>query len=157
MTETLPAVGQPAPDFNLPRDGGDSVSLADLRGKAVVLYFYPKDDTPGCTIEAIDFTARAGDFAAANAVVLGLSKDSVADHEKFRDKHGLGVALLSDAEGDVAERYGVWGEKTMFGKKSMGITRATVLIDGDGIVRRVWSPVKVENHAQEVLEAVRAL
>lgn len=149
--------GTMAPEITLPRDGGDTVSLSDYAGKAVVLYFYPKDDTPGCTVEAIDFTARAGQFADANAVVLGISKDTVAKHDKFRDKHGLGVVLLSDAEGDVCERYGVWVEKKMYGKTYMGIARTTVLIDGEGKIARVWDKVKVEGHADEVLEAVKAL
>ncbi|MEM9972967.1 MAG: thioredoxin-dependent thiol peroxidase [Pseudomonadota bacterium] len=150
-------VGQPAPDFTLPRDGGDSVTLSDLKGKTVVLYFYPKDDTSGCTKEAIAFTEEAAAFDAAGAVVYGVSKDTVAKHEKFRDKHSLGVPLLSDAESDVCESYGTWVEKSMYGKKYMGIERATFLIDGDSIVREVWRKVKVPGHAEAVLAAVKAL
>jgi len=150
-------IGQTAPDFTLPQDGGAEVALSTLRGGPVVLYFYPRDDTTGCTLEALDFTAKADDFAAAGARVLGVSKDSVAAHGKFRAKHGLGTALLSDADGDVCERYGVWVEKNMYGKKSMGIERSTFLIDADGKVARIWRKVKVDGHAAEVLEAVRAL
>ena len=151
------AVGTPAPDFSLPRDGGGTVSLSGLRPQAVVLYFYPKDDTSGCTIEAIDFTRLAAEFAAAGAVVVGLSKDSVTAHDKFCKKHGLGVILASDEAGDTCERYGVWAEKSMYGRSYMSIERATVLIDGSGQVARVWPKVKVEGHATEVLAAVRAL
>ncbi len=154
---SMPQAGQPAPDFNLPRDGGGAVSLADFAGKPVVLYFYPKDDTPGCTKEAQSFTAHVADFAEAGAVVLGVSKDSVRKHDKFRDKYDLGIALLSDEEGDVCERYGVWVEKSMYGKTYMGIERATFLIDGAGRIARVWPKVKVDGHAAEVLEAVKAL
>ena len=150
-------IGHPAPDFILPQDGGADIALSSLQGGPVVLYFYPRDDTSGCTLEALDFTAQSADFAAAGARVLGVSKDSVASHGKFRAKHGLGIALLSDAEGDVCERYGVWVEKNMYGKKSMGIERATFLIDGEGKVARIWRKVKVDGHVAEVLEAVRAL
>lgn len=149
--------GMTAPDFELPRDGGDIVKLADFSGKAVVLYFYPRDDTPGCTKEAIGFTERSEDFTAAGAVVIGVSKDSVAKHEKFRDKHSLGVALLSDENGDVCERYGVWVEKNMYGKKYMGIERATFLIAPDGTLANVWRKVKVPGHVDAVLEAVQSL
>ena len=149
--------GDPAPEVSLPRDGGGTLSLSDLAGKPVVLYFYPKDDTPGCTKEAQSFTDMAADFEAAGAAVLGVSKDTVAKHDKFRDKYGLGIALLSDAEGDVCERYGTWVEKSMYGKTYMGIERATFLIDGAGRIARVWRKVKVPGHAAEVLEAVRAL
>jgi peroxiredoxin Q/BCP len=149
--------GQLAPAVTLPRDGGGEVSLADFAGKKVVLYFYPKDDTSGCTLEAVDFTAKATDFAAAGAVVLGVSKDSVKSHDKFRDKHGLGVILLSDEHGDVTERYGAWVEKSMYGKKYMGIDRSTFLIGPDGAIARVWRKVKVPGHVDEVLAAARAL
>ena len=147
--------GQPAPDFALPRDGGGEVRLSGLKGRKVVLYFYPKDDTSGCTAEAIAFTAEAAAFEAAGAAVLGVSKDPVASHDKFRDKHKLGIALLSDAEGDVSERYGVWGEKSMYGRKYMGIERATFLIGEDGRVLRIWRKVKVPGHVAEVLAAAR--
>jgi peroxiredoxin Q/BCP len=149
--------GQPAPDFTLPRDGGDMVTLSALQPKAVVLYFYPRDDTGGCTKEALAFTENLAAFEAAGAVVLGVSKDTVAKHDKFRDKHSLGVPLLSDADGDVCERYGTWKEKQMYGKTYMGIERTTFLIDGTGTVREVWQKVKVPGHAETVLEAVKAL
>ncbi|SNS70855.1 peroxiredoxin [Tropicimonas sediminicola] len=149
--------GSPAPDFTLPRDGGGEITLSALKPKAVVLYFYPRDDTSGCTKEAVAFTEALPEFEAAGAVVLGVSKDTVQKHDKFRDKHDLGVTLLSDAESDVCERYGVFKEKSMYGKKFMGIERTTVLIDGDGIVRQVWPKVKVPGHAEAVLEAVRGL
>ena len=151
------SAGDTAPDFTLPRDGGGEISLASLRGQKVVLYFYPKDDTPGCTTEAIDFTRLKDDFAAAGAVVIGLSKDSAKSHDKFCRKHGLGVILASDEGSDVCERYGVWAEKSMYGKTYMGIERTTVLIDGAGKVARVWPKVKVPGHADEVLAAAKAL
>ena len=153
MTDLTP--GTPAPDVTLPRDGGDTVSLADLSGP-IVLYFYPKDDTPGCTKEAIGVTEQAEAFAASGATVIGVSKDPVAKHEKFIAKHNLGIMLLSDAEGDVCERYGVWVEKNMYGKTYMGIERATFLIN-DGKIAQVWRKVKVPGHVDAVLEAVRAL
>ncbi len=146
-----------APDFTLPRDGGGQVTLSALRPAPVVLYFYPRDDTSGCTREGLDFTEQAAAFRAAGAHVLGISRDSVASHDRFRDKHGLGIPLLSDADGDVCERYGVWKEKNMYGRRFMGIERTTVLIGGDGRVVRVWPRVKVAGHAEAVLEAVRAL
>jgi peroxiredoxin Q/BCP len=149
--------GAPAPDFTLPQDGGDDVTLSDLRGRIVVLYFYPKDDTSGCTKEAIAFTAQMAEFDAAGAVVYGISKDTVAKHGKFRAKHDLGVGLLSDAGSDVCERYGVWAEKQMYGKTYMGIERSTFLIDSTGTIRRVWRKVKVPGHADAVLDAVKAL
>lgn len=149
--------GDMAPDFTLPREDGSDVTLSGLRPAAVVLYFYPRDDTPGCTTEALDFTALRAEFAAAGATVLGISKDTVAKHGKFIAKHDLGISLLSDAEGTVCEAYGTWVEKNMYGKKSMGIQRATYLIAGDGLVARVWPKVKVAGHADEVLAAVQAL
>jgi peroxiredoxin Q/BCP len=149
--------GDMAPDFTLPRDGGGEVTLSSLKGQKVVLYFYPKDDTPGCTTEAIDFTRMKDDFAAAGTVVIGLSKDSVKSHDKFCRKHGLGVILASDEGSDVCERYGVWAEKSMYGKTYMGIDRTTVLVDAAGKVARVWSKVKVPGHADEVLAAAKAL
>ena len=153
----MPAIGQPAPSFTLPRDGGTNVSLADYAGQIVVLYFYPKDDTPGCTTEAIDFSAEAEAFAKAGAVVLGVSRDTVKKHEKFRDKHGLKVALLADEDGAVCEAYGVWVEKSMYGRTYMGIERTTFLIGRDGKIARVWDKVKVKDHAAEVLAAVSGL
>jgi peroxiredoxin Q/BCP len=149
-------VGDEAPQFDMPGDDGP-VSLAALRGKTVVLYFYPKDDTSGCTNEAKAFTEAAGDFANANAVVVGVSKDTVASHARFRAKYALSPRLGSDADSDVTERYGSWVEKNMYGRKYMGIERSTFLIDADGIVRAVWRKVKVPGHAAEVLAAVRAL
>ncbi len=157
---TAPAraeTGAPAPDFTLPADGGRTVALKDLRGKAVVLYLYPKDDTSGCTKEAIGFTERAKEFDAAGAVVLGLSKDPVASHDKFVAKHGLKVTLLSDETGETVEAYGAWVEKSMYGKKYMGVDRSTFLIDRDGVLRQAWRKVKVPGHVDEVLEAVRQL
>lgn len=150
-------VGQPAPDFTLPRDGGGELTLSDLKPKNVVLYFYPKDDTSGCTKEAIGFTEAKGDFEAADTVIVGVSKDTVAKHDKFVAKHELDVALVSDAESDVCERYGVWVEKSMYGKKYMGIERATFLIDGSGNVVQEWRKVKVPGHVEAVLDAVKAL
>lgn len=149
--------GAPAPNFDLPRSGGGRTALADLKGRKIVLYFYPKDDTPGCTTEAIDFTRLAPDFAAAGAEILGVSKDSVAKHDKFSAKHALGVTLLSDEEGDVCERYGVWVEKSMYGKTFLGVERSTFLIDEKGVIREVWRKVKVKGHAEAVLDAARAL
>ncbi|GAW33408.1 putative peroxiredoxin bcp [Roseovarius sp. A-2] len=148
---------QPAPDFTLPRDGSDSVTLSALRPRTVVLFFYPRDDTSGCTKEAIAFSGLQSEFEAAGATVLGISKDSVVSHEKFRDKHGLSVPLLSDAESEVCEAFGVWKEKNMYGKTFMGIERSTFLIDGEGRIAREWRKVKVPGHAEEVLEAVRGL
>lgn len=157
MTASLVETGAKAPEFTLPRDGGGTVSLSDFAGKPVVLFFYPKASTPGCTTEARDFSALLGDFEAAGAVVLGCSKDSVKRQENFAAKEGLATALLSDTEGAVCESYGVWAEKKNYGKTYMGIVRTTYLIAADGTVARVWSPVTVAGHAQEVLDAVRAL
>jgi thioredoxin-dependent peroxiredoxin len=148
--------GDLAPDFTLPRDGGDSVTLSALKPQQVVLYFYPRDDTPGCTVEALEFTALAAEFAAAGATVIGISKDPVKSHDKFVAKHSLGIALVSDAESDLCERYGVWVEKSMYGKTSMGIERATFLVDSEGKLKRIWRKVKAQGHAAEVLEAVRS-
>jgi len=149
--------GQIAPDFTLPRDGGSLVTLSDLRGQAVVLFFYPKDNTPGCTTESIAFTAMKQEFAAANTTILGISKDSVASHDKFRTKHNLDVALISDADGDLCKRYGVWGEKNNYGRKYMGITRTTVLIDAEGKIAQIWNKVRVKGHVEDVLAAAQAL
>ena len=149
--------GQPAPDFTLPANGGDTVSLDSLSGKTVVLYFYPKDDTSGCTKQAIGFTENLAAFEAAGATVIGVSKDPIKKHDKFVEKHGLKVTLLSDEDSDVCERYGVWVEKSMYGKKYMGIERSTFLIDAKGQIREVWRKVKVPGHIEKVLEAVKAL
>ena len=146
-----------APAFTLPRDGGGEISLADLKGQAVVLFFYPRDDTPGCTKESIGFSEHLQAFADAGAQVLGISRDTVAKHDKFIAKHGLTVPLLSDAESTMCEDYGVWVEKSMYGKKSLGIERSTFLIDAEGKIARIWRKVKVPGHVDEVLEAVKAL
>jgi peroxiredoxin Q/BCP len=148
--------GDPAPAFDLPTDDG-RVSLAGLKGKVVVLYFYPKDDTSGCTSEAQGFTAAAGDFAKAGAVVVGVSKDSAASHGKFKAKYGLDVILGSAKDDDMVERYGAWIEKSMYGRKYMGIDRSTYLIDKTGVIRRVWRKVKVPGHVAEVLAEAKAL
>lgn len=157
MSTELVQIGAKAPDFSLPRDGGDIVRLADFAGRPVVLFFYPKASTPGCTTEARDFTARLAEFEAAGATVLGISKDSVKRQENFAAKQALAVALLSDAESDVCERYGVWAEKKNYGRTYMGIVRTTVLIAPDGTVARVWPKVKVAGHVDEVLAAVKSL
>jgi thioredoxin-dependent peroxiredoxin len=148
--------GDPAPDFDLPTETG-RVSLSALKGRTVVLYFYPKDDTTGCTAEAQAFTAAADDFAKAGAVVVGVSKDSVKRHANFRSKYDLKVELGSDEAGEVIERYGVWVEKSMYGRKYMGIERATFLVDRAGRINQVWRKVKVPGHAAEVLKAAQAL
>ena len=149
--------GNAAPSFSLPGDGGKDVRLADLKGKNVVVYFYPKDDTSGCTAEAIDFTAYLGDFAAANTEIIGISKDTVAKHDKFKAKHDLKVTLASDEDGAVCEAYGVWVEKSMYGRKYMGIERATFLVGSNGVIRNVWRKVKVKGHAEAVLNAAKEI
>jgi peroxiredoxin Q/BCP len=152
---TQPTEGAPAPDFQLETPDGP-VSLADFKGKTLVLYFYPKDDTTGCTKEAQAFTELAPEFAKAGATVIGVSKDSLASHRKFATKYDLAVKLGSDPEGAVVERYGSWVEKSLYGRKYMGIDRSTFLIR-DGKVVKIWRKVKVANHAQEVLKAAQAL
>ena len=146
-----------ASDFTLPRDGGGTVSLSSLRPAPVVLFFYPRDDTPGCTTENKAFSDLLDQFAAAGVQVFGISKEDIASHDKFRDKHGLRAPLLSDAESSVCEDYGVWKEKSMYGKKFFGIERSTFLINGEGRIARIWAKVKVPGHAEEVLEAAKAL
>jgi len=155
----MPALteGQIAPDFTLPRDGGEMLTLSSLRPGKVVLYFYPKDDTPGCTLEAQDFTARLAEFEAAGTTVIGMSKDSVKAHDKFCKKHGLRIVLASDEAGHTCEDYGVWVEKSMYGKTYMGVERSTFLIDGTGKIARVWPKVSVKGHADAVLAAAEAL
>jgi peroxiredoxin Q/BCP len=150
-------LGNKAPDFTLPTDGAGSVTLSKLNGKKVVLYFYPKDDTSGCTAEACGFRDSFPDYGGTDAVVIGISKDSVASHDKFKKKHGLPFTLASDVNGDVCEKYGVWVEKSMYGRKYMGLERATFLIDGKGVVRGVWHKVRVPGHVAEVLKAAQAL
>jgi peroxiredoxin Q/BCP len=149
--------GAKAPAFNLPRDGGGSVSLASLKGKKVVLYFYPKDDTSGCTTEAKDFTKLKAKFKAAGAEVYGVSPDPVASHDKFVKKHELGIPLLSDESKKMLEAYEVWKEKSMYGRTYMGVERTTVLIDEKGKIARVWNKVKVAGHAEEVLKACKEI
>lgn len=151
-------VGDKAPDFkNIAIEGGKRVNLSDFKGKNIVLYFYPKDDTPGCTTEAKDFTALKSELEKLNTVIFGVSKDSVKAHDKFIEKHCLSISLLSDEDGTLCESYGTWVEKSMYGRKYMGIARATFLIDSKGIIRHIWPKVSVKNHAQEVLKAVKAL
>ena len=146
-------VGDKAPDFTMPTDGGGEVSLKDLKGKQVILYFYPKDDTPGCTKQACGFRDARPDFSKIDAEIIGVSKDTVAKHEKFKTKHELNFTLASDTETGICEKYGVWKEKKMYGKTFMGIERSTFLIDGDGVIRNVWRKVKVPGHVEQVLEA----
>lgn len=156
MSERL-ADGDKAPNFNLPTDGDGKTALKDFKGKKLVLFFYPKDMTPGCTTESIGFSENLTKFRRAGAEVVGLSKDSVERHDKFKDKHGLKIILASDAESDVIERYGSWVEKNMYGRKFLGIERSTFLIDGKGKVQRVWRKVKVKGHVEEVLQATKDL
>ncbi len=156
MTPVLDA-GSPAPDFTLMSDDGRSVTLAAHSGKPVVLYFYPKDDTSGCTREAQDFSEAKADFEAAGVAVFGISPDDAKKHAKFRDKHGLTVDLLADPERTAIEAYGVWAEKSMYGRKYMGVDRSTFLIGPDGRIARVWRAVKVPGHVAEVLAAAKAL
>ena len=149
--------GKKAPAFSLPASTGGKVSLSDFVGKRLVLYIYPKDDTPGCTTEAKDFGAARERLAALSAEVVGLSKDSVEAHCKFAKKHGFDFPLLSDPDGKVIEKYGAWGEKNMYGKKSMGIVRTTVVIDERGVVRKIFSKVRVAGHVDKVLEVLATL
>lgn len=149
--------GQPAPQFTLPRDGGSILTLSDFAGKPVVLYFYPKDDTTGCTAQAIDFTQLKPQFEKAGAVVIGVSPDSAKKHDKFKAKYQIGIDLVADEERKALEAYGVWAEKSMYGRKYMGVERSTFLIGSDGKIARIWRKVKVPGHAAEVLEAVKAL
>jgi thioredoxin-dependent peroxiredoxin len=149
--------GQKAPDFTLPTDGNGSVTLSQLAGRKVVLYFYPKDDTSGCTAEACGFRDSFPDYRDTDAVVIGISKDSVASHDKFKKKHNLPFILASDSAGEVCEKYGAWVEKSMYGRKYMGIDRSTFLIDGSGAVRGVWRKVRVPGHVAAVLTAAQSL
>lgn len=146
--------GAKAPDFRLASDGGETVSLKDFRGQKIILYFYPKDDTSGCTLEAKNFQAELTAFKKKGAVILGVSRDSVASHQKFKKKYGLKFALLADEDGGVCEKYGVWVEKSMYGKKYMGIERTTFVIDEEGRVLRIFPKVKVAGHCGEVMAAL---
>jgi len=150
-------LGKKAPAFTMPTDGGGKISLKDLKGQKVVLYFYPKDDTPGCTKEACGFRDALPDFSKIDAVIIGVSKDTVAKHDKFKDKYDLPFTLASDEDGKVCEAYGTWVEKSMYGRKYMGIDRSTFLIDDQGVLRGEWRKVKVKGHVEEVLEAAQAL
>lgn len=149
--------GDKAPDLELAGDGGEKVKLSSFKGKPVVLYFYPKDDTSGCTKQAIGFSEKLADFREAGAEIIGVSPDSVASHAKFRDKHGLSVILLADEEKQTIEAYGVWAEKKMYGRSYMGVDRSTFLIGKDGKISRIWRKVKIPGHVDEVLSAVKAL
>ncbi|WP_428264701.1 thioredoxin-dependent thiol peroxidase [Haliangium sp.] len=149
--------GNKAPAFRLEASTGETVKLSDYKDHIVVVYFYPRDNTPGCTTEAKDFQAALGEFEELGAVVLGVSKDSIASHCKFVDKLGLEFALLSDPDGAMIEKYGAWGEKNMYGKKSMGIIRSTVVIDAEGRVAKIFPKVRVKGHVDQVLEVVREL
>ena len=149
-------IGDKAPDFTLPTDGAGTVRLSDLKGQHVVLYFYPKDDTSGCTAEACQFRDLFPKFGRSDAAVIGISRDSVASHDKFKKKYKLPFTLAADEQGKVTERYGVWVQKSMYGRKYMGIERSTFLIDGKGVIRGIWHKVKVPGHAEEVLAAIKA-
>ena len=153
----MPEVNDPAPALDLPADNGGRVSLAALRGRPAVVYFYPKDDTTGCTREAQDFTALAPDFAALGVPVIGVSRDTLKKHDRFKAKYDLAVVLASDEDGAACEAWGVWVQKTLYGREYMGIERATFLIDAEGRIARVWRKVKVADHAAAVLEAVKVL
>ena len=150
-------VGSKAPAFKLPRDGGDNISLSDFKGRKLVIYTYPKADTPGCTRESIEFSKLRAEFKKAGTEVLGVSADPVTAQDKFKAKHDLAIPLASDETHKMLDAYGVWGEKSMYGKTFMGITRATYLIDKGGLIARIWPKVKVEGHAEEVLAAAKAL
>lgn len=154
---SMPSEGKKAPAFNLPSQSGDKIRLSSLKGAPVVLYFYPKDNTPGCTVEAKEFRDSLRDFKRAGAEVIGISPDSVESHCKFSDKQGLNFTLLADTEHLVAEKYGVWVEKNLYGRKFWGVQRATFLIDAEGRIARLWPKVKPKGHAREVLAAVKAL
>jgi len=155
MTEL--AIGHAAPQFELPKDGGGMIRLTDFRGKIVVLFFYPKDDTTGCTAEAIDFTRRMPDFESCGAVVMGISPDSVGRHERFKSKHQLAMPLIADEMHVALAAYGVWAKKSLFGRKYMGVVRTTFLIDRSGTIARIWRNVRVTGHAAEVLAAVQEM
>lgn len=150
-------IGKKAPDFSAATDGGGKIKLSDMKGQAVILYFYPKDDTPGCTKEACGFRDALPDLGKAKATVIGVSRDSVSRHDSFKRKHGLNFTLVSDEDGTICEKYGTWIEKSLYGRKYMGIDRATFLIDAKGVVRGIWRKVKVPGHVEEVLSAAKSL
>lgn len=154
---TVPAEGDKAPDFDLATDGGGRVRLASFKGHPVVVYFYPSDDTPTCTAEAINFSAAAADFAAAGAALIGVSPDGPRSHDRFKAKHRLAVTLASDPDHAVAERYGIWVEKTLFGRRYMGVERATFLVAADGRIAKIWRKVRIKGHVESVLAAVKSL
>lgn len=147
-------IGDLAPNFKLPKDGGGEIALQDLRGKNVVLYFYPKDDTSGCTNQAIQFSEKKDEFADKNAVIIGVSKDSIKSHDKFKAKYDLKIDLLSDEELNVANAYGTWVEKSMYGRKYMGMDRSTFLIDADGRIKKIWRKVKIPGHIDEIFKSI---
>lgn len=157
MTETIPAVGTPAPNFNLPASSGGNMALKDLKGKNVVLYFYPKDDTPGCTVEACALRDSFKDIEKLNAMILGVSPDSVDSHGKFINKYHLPFTLLVDTDKKTCQDYGVWVEKSMYGKKYMGVARTTFIIDTNGKIAKVFEKVKPEGHNTEILAALKNL
>lgn len=157
MSAPRPEAGETAPDFTLPRDGTGSLSLKSLRGHKVALYFYPKDDTSGCTKEAIDFNSLRDKFEKSNTKIVGVSPDSVRSHDKFKTKHALDIMLAADEERAALGAFGVWVEKSMYGRKYMGVERTTFLIDENGVIARVWRKVKVPGHAADVLEAAKKL
>lgn len=150
-------IGDPAPDFTLPRDGGGALSLSEYRGKNVVLYFYPQDNTPTCTLQAIDFSSKAAAFKKAGAIVIGVSPDSVKSHDRFCFRHNLTIPLVADEEHKAVDAYGVWREKTTFGRTYMGVVRSTFLIDKDGKIAGMWDNVRLKGHIEGVLEAAKAL
>lgn len=154
---TLLKIGDPAPDFTLPKNGGGALSLSDYRGKKVVLYFYPQDNTPTCTLQAIDFSGKAPAFKNAGATVIGVSPDSVKSHDKFCARHDLAIPLVADEEHKAVDAYGVWRQKTTFGRTYMGVVRSTFLIDKDGRIAGIWDNVRLKGHVQDVMNAVKAL
>lgn len=154
---TNPKAGRMAPDFDLATDGGGHIRLSDLRGKKVVVYFYPADDTAGCTIEAIDFSTARAAFAAAGTEIIGISPDSEGSHDRFKTKHRLGIILAADPDKTALKAFGVWGEKTTFGRRYMGVERSTFLVGADGRIAREWRKVRVAGHVEEVLAAAQAL
>jgi len=157
MAQKKLTAGSPAPDFSLPDASGNMVSLSTFRGSWLILYFYPRDNTSGCTLEAVDFTDRVNDFKTLRASILGISPDTVDSHRKFIEKQGLGITLLSDSDRRVVKEYGVWQIKKLYGKESYGVVRSTFLIDPEGIIRQVWEKVKVNGHADEVMESLRKM